>query len=499
MIRISSLAISLLGLFWGVIAATPAYADMHYVRLMETGLRTEGGVVRLTADGGCVLAAKVGVDTYSDFNLWIRRYSSDGLVLWEHYLYGETIDEVTSMTITANSDIVIAGWTSNYGAGIQNVLLLRFTDSGDLLWARCYGGLQSDVANAVAETADQGLLIVGYTTSYGAGESDILMIKCTADGDVIWAKTIGSSLDDSASALVVRSETEFVVLGHCNEDPAAYQGDLLYMRCAADGSILTATGYGEYPEKNSVLAAVQTTDQGIVGIAVSAYWVPHGEVTTRKLVKWNQDNTMIWVQNLRHDDAVVGLVSLCGTSDGGVLIAGTTAFEAPTYSDPVIFKLGLDGSFEWAKRLGQALGNDCFNGAQQARDNSYLLTGYSSSFGMPDRSAVLARVDHQGEIANCPYIEPLSYSISTYSIPPIVSIMLDEATQTLDSQPLSLTFTVPPATELLLCEAIAPTPVVTPATGSVGLFALLLGFTFILASGHFGDRLARGNKKRPRL
>lgn len=68
-------------------------------------------------------------------------------------------------------------------------------------WARTYGGINVDDAYAIQQTADGGYVVAGYTESYGAGDEDLWLLKLGTDGAVQWEKTYGGSGGDRARAI----------------------------------------------------------------------------------------------------------------------------------------------------------------------------------------------------------------------------------------------------------------------------------------------------------
>jgi hypothetical protein len=80
---------------------------------------------------------------------------------------------------------VIAGYTDSYGVGGYDVFLIKTDTSGDTLWTRTFGGSNGDFGYSVQQTSDGGYVITGLTESYGAGSSDVYMIKTTAGGSPV--------------------------------------------------------------------------------------------------------------------------------------------------------------------------------------------------------------------------------------------------------------------------------------------------------------------------
>jgi TolB-like protein len=62
-----------------------------------------------------------------------------------------------------------------------------------MTFAKTYGGGGYDYASSVQQTSDSGYIIAGTTRSFGAGNEDIILIKADANGNILWAKTYGGT------------------------------------------------------------------------------------------------------------------------------------------------------------------------------------------------------------------------------------------------------------------------------------------------------------------
>jgi hypothetical protein len=54
---------------------------------------------------------------------------------------------------------------------------MKVSPGGDLQWQRTLGGSAQEGFYEVDTTADEGYIVAGYTTSFGAGGKDVYLIK----------------------------------------------------------------------------------------------------------------------------------------------------------------------------------------------------------------------------------------------------------------------------------------------------------------------------------
>ncbi len=160
----------------------------------------DGFIVKLDNAGNFIWAKSIG-GTNTDY---LREIALDanGNVYATGYFLG-TCDFDPSPTATANLTVVT---TSNYN---QDVFLLKLDANGNFVFVKQLGSTDYDEGNCIAVDAANNVYVGGYfagtadfdpgaavynlTSNGGAtGAEDIFIAKYTSNGNLVWAKTIGS-------------------------------------------------------------------------------------------------------------------------------------------------------------------------------------------------------------------------------------------------------------------------------------------------------------------
>jgi hypothetical protein len=98
--------------------------------------------------------------------------------------YRKSEDWANSIIQTKDRGYMVAGWTSSMGAGKTDVWIIKLNKRGDLVWDRTFGGSEDDEAHSIIQTEDGGYAVAGWTESKGAGNSDVWVIKLDENGNL---------------------------------------------------------------------------------------------------------------------------------------------------------------------------------------------------------------------------------------------------------------------------------------------------------------------------
>lgn len=224
--------------------STDTKGDMKYTKTFGGAQKDEAYSVTSANDGGYVLAGMSESFKKAGFpRLYVVKTDSDGDCVWSK-TYGQDKYDVASSVIKASDDgYIICGTTTSSGYGMQDVLLLKLDDRGNTVWARTFGGPKPDFGSRVIAAQDSGYIVIGTTSSFGAGNTDIYLIKTDVQGNSLWTRTYGGpGVDQGVS--VLNSGDGGYLLGATSESFSNGSSDILLIAVNASGDTLWSRHFG---------------------------------------------------------------------------------------------------------------------------------------------------------------------------------------------------------------------------------------------------------------
>ncbi|MEM3148007.1 MAG: hypothetical protein QXQ21_03800, partial [Candidatus Jordarchaeales archaeon] len=98
--------------------------------------------------------------------------------------YGEAKTDVAyDVNVNAQGNIIVSGYTYSFGAGGSDVWVLKLDPNGEPTWQKTYGGTYEDCAMGVAAD-NEGIIVAGFTSSFGAGLRDLWVLRISSNGEI---------------------------------------------------------------------------------------------------------------------------------------------------------------------------------------------------------------------------------------------------------------------------------------------------------------------------
>ena len=227
--------------------------------------------VQQTSDEGYILSGSTAPGP-NPYDFFLVRTDALGDTIWTrtYGAGGSGNDRANSVVQTSDGAFIMAGYTDTYGAGSWDFYVVKVNSSGDTLWTRTYGGTSGEEAFCLQETSNDGLIIVGYTSSYGAGNQDFYVVRTNASGDTIWTRTFGGSDHDYAMSVKQTPDGGFIIVGSTASFGAGFT-DCYIVRTDASGNTLWTRTYGGFDDERA--HSVDLTSDGgyIVGAHTSTF------------------------------------------------------------------------------------------------------------------------------------------------------------------------------------------------------------------------------------
>jgi hypothetical protein len=155
---------------------TDANGNQQWTSTFEN-ISTWTSPVQQTSDGGYILAGNIYPGDSSIKSIHLVKTDAAGNQQWSRTFGGPGDDQVRSVQQTSDGGYILAGYTESYGAGNTDMYLVKTDATGNQEWHQFFGGTDWDDAFSVQQTSDGGYILVGYTGSYGAGGYDMYLVR----------------------------------------------------------------------------------------------------------------------------------------------------------------------------------------------------------------------------------------------------------------------------------------------------------------------------------
>jgi len=358
-----------------ILAADNPVPEVEWEKTFGGGVWDFAVSVRQTMDGGYIIAGTTESYGAGGGDAYLVKTDASGNKEWEKTFGGSGSEAANSVLQTTDGGYIIVGWTSSYGVGGGDIYLVKTDASGNKEWDKTFGGSGGEEAWSVEQTTDGGYIIAGSTASYGAGINDIYLVKTDASGNEEWEKTFGGSNNDYAYSVQQTTDGGYIIAGGTTSYGAG-SDDIYLVKTDASGNEEWEKTFGG---SNFEYAAFvqQTTDGGYIIAAVTeSYGAGDRDIY---LVKTDASGNKEWEKTFG-GSACDESLSVQQTTDGGYIVAGwLNSYGAGLY-DAWVVKTDALGNMEWEKTLGGS-GNDYANCAQQTTDGGYIVAGATESYG----------------------------------------------------------------------------------------------------------------------
>jgi uncharacterized repeat protein (TIGR01451 family) len=395
-------------------------------------------------------------------DIWIVKLDANGNLVWQKSFGGTGVEGGGQIIKGNDGNYVVSGTTSSNDGDVTgfhgngtDLWVIKFNESGNLLWQKALGGGDVDLNFRIGEfvyspasSSDGSIYTMANVLSdggdvtghHGPGQTlDIWLVKLDASGNLIWQKSLGGNSDDFGSYIKLAPSGEIYLLGTTySMDLPLFHGtdstkpDLYFTRISAAGNILVerCLGSSSLDEATRIvsidnsgnplfLGTANGGDGDVVGfhgpVGKSDIWLfktdINGVIAWQKLLGGTGND---WVSGAREDltppygDDQTADGDIIQTSDQGYLLTAVTEskdgdvtgfHDGPpdpdlALTDLWVIKLNSDGQLEYTRSMGGTQ-FEYPGPSVEINPNDFIITGSSSS---RDGDVQTNNGDHDGWI-----------------------------------------------------------------------------------------------------
>jgi hypothetical protein len=363
--------------------------------------------------------------TNSDgYDFFLTKYDASGAVVWSKTASGSSNDIGYAVALDPSGNIYVVGSSNSatltFGttilhlAGYDDIFVVKYDASGNLLWAKSAGGSANDVGQGISVDGTGNIYITGYfestsmtigsSTLSNTGTDNIFIAKYDASGTPVWAKKAGASGSDRGNAISTDAAGNSYITGSFTSTSCPFGAISLNNSGGLD---MFFTKYDAAGNVKWARKSTGVSNEAGSGVSLDAYGLPHllgnynsstmtlGSITLTLVsyddafvAKYDTAGTVLWANTAGGNKNDIG-TGIGVDADGSTLIAGYFASASMAFGSTSIANIGINnmftakydfaGNLVWAKSAG-GTGDDHVNAiGVNWHGEAYITGSYTSS------------------------------------------------------------------------------------------------------------------------
>ena len=162
-------------------------------------------------------------DFFGASDLWLSKINANGTHAWSRNYGGNLKEQLNALVPTIDGGYLLGATTYSAMAGSKghgDIWVLKVSALGNQLWQKILGGSNTDKCTTIAPFQGDGFLLAGTSTSSDGdinnnlGGLDAWVSKLSASGNIEWAKNYGGSQNDAINAIEVSEDGSVWLAGY---------------------------------------------------------------------------------------------------------------------------------------------------------------------------------------------------------------------------------------------------------------------------------------------
>lgn len=334
-------------------------------------------------------------------NRYCSRLNMFGKPIWEK-IYSYPGEDAFNAVTARKDKLYAAGYVQNISTGKYDASLMCLDTQGHVLWQKPFVGATSQVFNSITycqtaqsyypDDAFSDLMLTGYVIGAN-GDKDVLIMRISELGDLVWQKTVGGLSDEEGLSICMKwgypySSNKLYITGY-KESAMEKKDVLLVVADYETGKISTVNSFGGAKDDigNSIIIGsgsgclITGRTESLGGGKADVY-----------LAETDQIGNLVFSTTFGGSDAEEGCSIFRHKSDGSYVISGNR-FYTNGQVQPLMIKLAAYSKVKiLEKNYPSSFSNRIYAGIPTI-DNGVFMGGVSG----PVPQVYLLRTDKNGD------------------------------------------------------------------------------------------------------
>jgi len=288
---------------------------------------------------GLTAATLPGQTSAGGIDAFIAKYNSAGTLQFIKQFGTTGVDELLGAAIDSKGNLItVGGTTGSIGAtnaGLNDVLIRKFDNNGNVLWTKQFGTSSVDSAVSVFVGTDDKIYVAGFTfgnlAATNLGSSDVFVAKFKKNGDQLFIKQFGTAgLDDIAgvSAITAWKSKVFYVAGRTTGNLAKINTggtDVFIRKFDIKGNEIWTKQFGS--NDNDVVFTIDTDQKKDVyfgGFTIKDLFGPDLTGSSAYIAKIDEDGNLLFTDQFTTETFIDAVTTLKVDNNFDIYATGLT-------------------------------------------------------------------------------------------------------------------------------------------------------------------------------
>lgn len=354
-------------------------------------------------EGNYIIAGYYYKLTDTTMYFYLLKVNSNGDSLWSKKYPPITKARAVNSTMvkqTSDKGYILCGERQPYDTFgnplVADIYIVKTDSLGNMQWNKQFGGSGHDVATSVIETANKDFLIGGYSSSYGANNLDIYLLKIDSTGKFLWDKTYDYGYDEASSGMIRLKDGNYLLAAEStNNNSTPISGKGVLLKVAPNGALIWKNKYSG-PEITSFNKVIELPNGDIVATGGNNNTPKYNQ--SGWLMKTNANGDSLWARIYDYIPEYPSIFyGIIVTSDNGFILTGAA-------QDTIVSK----SQQAWVLKV-DSMGCDVANCQYVGIKEQQLLSGSINVFPNPSNGSFT--VKGEAIIKSCIVLDVLGNTV----------------------------------------------------------------------------------------